>query len=155
MADVQQAVESGIGGMNVAENVEGRSRYPINVRYQRDFRDNVGELSRVLIATPSGAQIPIGEVAKISFSRGPAMIRDEDGQLTGYVYIDLNTTDYGGFGDQANSMLRQKLALPAGYTYQWAGEYEFQLRAKERLELVFAVRFFGSLMLLFMGLHNL
>src|SRR5207249_3230517 len=75
IADVQQAVKSGIGGMNVAENVEGRSRYPINVRYQRDFRDNVGELSRVLIATPSGAQIPISEVAKISFSRGPAMIR--------------------------------------------------------------------------------
>src|SRR5438105_1960945 len=72
IADLQQAVESGIGGMNVAENVEGRSRYPINVRYQRDFRDNVGELSRVLIATPSGAQIPISEVAKISFSRGPA-----------------------------------------------------------------------------------
>src|ERR1700737_4837957 len=100
IADVQQAVESGIGGVNVAENVEGRSRYPINVRYQRDFRDNVGELSRVLIATPCGAQIPISEVAKISFSRGPAMIRDEDGQLTGYVYIDLNTTDYGGFVGQ-------------------------------------------------------
>src|SRR6202035_3691427 len=121
IADVQQAVESGIGGMNIAENVEGRSRYPINVRYQRDFRDNVGELSRVLIATPSGAQIPISEVAKISFSRGPAMIRDEDGQLTGYVYIDLNTTDYGGFVGQASNMLRQELQLPAGYTYQWSG----------------------------------
>src|SRR5881227_3122121 len=97
IADVQQAVESGIGGMNIAENIEGRRRYPINVRYQRDFRDNLEELNRVLIATPSGAQIPISEVASISFSRGPAMIRDEDGQLTGYVYIDLNTTDYGGF----------------------------------------------------------
>src|SRR5882724_8014468 len=142
IADVQQAVESGIGGMNVAENVEGRSRYPINVRYQRDFRDNVGELSRVLIATPSGAQIPISEVAKISFSRGPAMIRDEDGQLTGYVYIDLNTTDYGGFVDQASKMLRQKLQLPAGYTYQWSGEYEFQLRAKERMKIILPVVFF-------------
>src|SRR3989441_77573 len=142
IADVQQAVESGIGGMNVAENVEGRSRYPINVRYQRDFRDNVGELSRVLIATPSGAQIPIGEVAKIYFSRGPAMIRDEDGQLTGYVYIDLNTTDYGGFVDQASKMLRQKLQLPAGYTYQWSGEYEFQLRAKERMKIILPVVFF-------------
>src|SRR5438445_13470955 len=81
IVDVKHTVESGIGGMNVAENVEGRSRYPINVRYQRDFRDNVEELSRVLIATPSGAQIPISEVAKVSFSRGPAMIRDKDGQL--------------------------------------------------------------------------
>src|SRR5437868_12015429 len=95
VADVQQAVSSGIGGMNVAENIEGRERYPINVRYARDFRDNVDELRRVLIATPSGAQIPLEQIAKISFSRGPAMIRDEDGKLTGYVYIDLNTRDYG------------------------------------------------------------
>src|SRR5437899_1259348 len=107
IADMQQAVESGIGGMNVAENIEGRRRYPINVRYQRDFRDNVEELSRVLIATPSGAQIPISEVAKVSFSRGPAMIRDEDGQLTGYISIDLNTTDHGGFVHQASEMSRQ------------------------------------------------
>jgi Cu(I)/Ag(I) efflux system membrane protein CusA/SilA len=155
IADVQQAVESGIGGMNVAENVEGRSRYPINVRYQRDFRDNVGELSRVLIATPSGAQIPISEVAKISFSRGPAMIRDEDGQLTGYVYIDLNTTDYGGFVDQASKLLRQKLQLPAGYTYQWSGEYEFQLRAKERMKIILPVVFFVIFLLLYMVFHNL
>jgi len=155
IADVQQAVESGIGGMNVAENVEGRSRYPINVRYQRDFRDNVGELSRVLIATPSGAQIPISEVAKISFSRGPAMIRDEDGQLTGYVYIDLNATDYGGFVDQASQMLRQKLQLPTGYTYQWSGEYEFQLRAKERMKIILPVVFFLIFLLLYMVFHSL
>jgi copper/silver efflux system protein len=75
----------------IAENIEGRERYPVNVRYSRDFRDNVEELQRVLIGTPSGAQIPISEVAKVSFSRGPSMIRDEDGALTGYVYIDLNT----------------------------------------------------------------
>jgi Cu(I)/Ag(I) efflux system membrane protein CusA/SilA len=155
IADVQQAVESGIGGMNVAENIEGRQRYPINVRYQRDFRDNVEELSRVLIATPSGAQIPISEVAKIAFSRGPAMIRDEDGQLTGYVYMDLNTTDYGGFVNQANNLLRQKLLLPAGYTFQWSGEYEFQLRAKERLKLILPVVFFVIFLLLYMVFHSL
>jgi len=155
IADVQQAVESGIGGMNVAENIEGRRRYPINVRYQRDFRDNVEELSRVLIATPSGAQIPISEVAKVSFSRGPAMIRDEDGQLTGYVYVDLNTSDYGGFVNQASNMLRQKLQLPAGYTYQWSGEYEFQLRAKERLKLILPVVFFVIFLLLYMVFHSL
>jgi Cu(I)/Ag(I) efflux system membrane protein CusA/SilA len=155
IADVQQAVESGVGGMNVAENIEGRSRYPINVRYQRDFRDNLEELSRVLIATPTGAQIPIAEVAKISFSRGPAMIRDEDGQLTGYVYLDLNTTDYGGFVNQANEMLRQKLQLPAGYTYQWSGEYEFQLRAKERMKLILPVVFFVIFLLLYMVFHSL
>jgi Cu(I)/Ag(I) efflux system membrane protein CusA/SilA len=155
IAEVQQAVESGIGGMNVAENIEGRQRYPINVRYQRDFRDNVEGLSRVLLSTPSGAQIPISEVAKISFSRGPAMIRDEDGQLTGYVYIDLNTTDHGGFVDQASHVLRQKLRLPAGYSYQWSGEYEFQLRARERMKLILPVVFVVIFLLLYMVFHSL
>jgi Cu(I)/Ag(I) efflux system membrane protein CusA/SilA len=154
IADVQQAVSSSIGGMNVAENVEGRERYPINVRYQRDFRDNLEELRRVLIATPSGAQIPIEQVAKISFSHGPAMIRDEDGQLTGYVYIDLNTKDYGGFVQQASNALAQKLRLPAGYIYQWSGEYEFQLRAKERLKIIMPVVFFIIFLLLYMVFHS-
>jgi Cu(I)/Ag(I) efflux system membrane protein CusA/SilA len=154
IGDVQQAVASGIGGMNVAENVEGRERYPINVRYERDFRDNVDELRRVLIATPSGAQIPIEQVASLSFSRGPAMIRDEDGQLTGYVYIDLNTTDYGGFVRQASSALQQKLRLPAGYTYQWSGEYEFELRAKQRLKIILPIVFFVIFMLLYIVFHS-
>jgi copper/silver efflux system protein len=155
IADVQQAVSSSIGGMNVAENVEGRERYPINVRYQRDFRDNVEELRRVLIATPSGAQIPIEQVAKISFSHGPAMIRDEDGQLTGYVYIDLNTKDYGGFLQQASNALAQKLRLPAGYIFQWSGEYEFQLRAEERLKIIMPVVFFIIFLLLYMVFHSI
>jgi copper/silver efflux system protein len=154
VADVQQVVTSGIGGKTIAENIEGRQRYPINVRYSRDFRDNVEALSRLLIATPTGAQIPIGEVAKVSFSRGPSMIRDEDAALTGYVYIDLNTTDYGTFVTQADSVLRQQLALPAGYTYKWSGEYEFELRAKERLELIVPVVFFVIFVLLYMVFHS-
>src|SRR5258708_35779806 len=141
--------------MKVAENVDGRSCFSNNFPSQRYFRDNVGELSRVLIATPFGAQIPIGDVAKISFSRGSAMIRDEDGQLTGYVYIDLNTNDYGGFVDQASKILRQKLQLPAGYTYQWSGEYEFQLRAKERMKIILPVVFFVIFLLLYIVFHNL
>jgi Cu(I)/Ag(I) efflux system membrane protein CusA/SilA len=154
IADVQQAVSSGIGGMNVAENVEGRERYPINVRYQRDFRNDIDELRRVLIATPSGAQIPLEQVARVSFSRGPAMIRDEDGQLTGYVYIDLSTKDYGGFVNAASGLLAQKLKLPAGYTYQWSGEYEFELRAKERLKIILPIVFFLIFLLLYMVFHS-
>jgi len=154
IADVQQAVASGIGGMNIGENIEGRERYPMNVRYERDFRDNVEDFGRVLIATPTGAQIPIGQVAKISFSNGPAMIRDEDGQLTGYVYIDLNTKDYGGFVKEASNLLRQKLKLPAGYTYTWSGEYEFEVRAKERLKIILPVVFFVIFMLLYMIFHS-
>lgn len=154
VADVQQSVRSGIGGEMVTENVEGRQRYPVNVRYNRDFRDSVEELGRVLIATPTGAQIPIKEVATISYSRGPAQLRDEDGALTGYVYIDLNTKDYGGFVQRASQALRQKVALPPGYTYKWSGEYEFELRAKARLELILPVVFFGIFMLLYMVFHS-
>jgi copper/silver efflux system protein len=154
IADVQQAVTSGIGGEMVAENVEGRERYPVNVRYNRDFRDNVEDLRRVLIGTPSGAQIPISEVAKISFSRGPSMIRDEDGALTGYVYIDLNTKDYGSFVTHASNLLKGKLNLPPGFTYKWSGEYEFELRAKERLQLILPIVFFVIFMLLYVVFHS-
>ncbi len=154
IADVQAAVSSGIGGMNIAENVEGRERYPINVRYQRDFRDNLEDLRRVLIATPSGAQIPIEEVATLSFSRGPAMIRDEDGQLTGYVYVDLNTADYGGFVQQASNLLQQKIRLPAGYTYSWSGEYQFELRARQRLKIIVPFVFLVIFMLLYLVFHS-
>ncbi|MHB8525153.1 MAG: efflux RND transporter permease subunit [Candidatus Acidiferrales bacterium] len=154
VADVQQAVQSGIGGEDIAENIEGRARYPINVRYNRDFRDNIDELRQVLIATPAGAQIPIAEVATLSFSRGPAMIRDEDGALTGYVYIDSNTQNYGGFVQSADKLLRQKLVLPPGYSYKWSGEYEFELRAKKRLELILPVVFFVIFLLLYMVFHS-
>jgi len=154
VADVQQAVSSGIGGEMVTENIEGRERYPVNVRYSRDFRDSVDELRRVLIATPSGAQVPIEQFAHISFSRGPAMIRDEDGALTGYVYIDLNSKDYGGFVKAANDLFRQKLHLQPGHTYKWAGEYEFEQRAKERLKIILPVVFFVIFVLLYMVFHS-
>lgn len=150
VADVQRAVESGIGGQDVAENIEGRERFPINIRYNRDFRNDIPELSRVLIAAPTGAQIPLSEVASISFSRGPAMIRDEEAQLTGYVYFNLGTTDYGGFVERARKLLKTKLALPPGYNYKWSGEYEFELRAKKRLELILPIVLFVIFLLLYM-----
>jgi copper/silver efflux system protein len=154
VADIQSAVTSGIGGENVAENIEGRERYPINVRYNRDFRDDIQQLERVVIATPSGAQIPISQVAKVYFSRGPAMIRDEDGLLTAYVYLDLATKDYGGFVTKADRLLQQKFKLPQGYTYKWSGEYEFQVRAKQRLKLILPAVFFVIFLLLYMIFHS-
>jgi Cu(I)/Ag(I) efflux system membrane protein CusA/SilA len=150
VSDVQRAIRSGIGGETIAENVEGRERYPVNVRYNRDFRDDVPELERVVIATPTGAQIPLGEVATISFSRGPSMIRDEEAQLTGYVYFNLSSSDYGGFVTRADEVLRQKLTLPAGYSYSWSGEYQFELRAKERLEVILPIVFFVIFLLLYL-----
>ena len=154
VSDVHHAVTSGIGGENIAENVEGRERYPINVRYHRDFRDNIEQLKSVVIATPTGSQIPLGEVANLSFSRGPAMIRDEEGLLTGYVYLDLATKDYGGFVAQADKLLTEKLKLPPGYTYKWSGEYEFELRAKARLKVIVPIVFFVIFLLLYMIFHS-
>jgi copper/silver efflux system protein len=150
VADVQQVVTSEIGGMDIAQNVEGRERYPIAVRYQRGFRDHPEALSQALIPTPSGEQIPISQVARVYYSRGPAMIRDEDGALTGYVYLNLKTHDYGGFVSRADKLLNQKLSLPAGYTWRWAGEYEFEMRAKERLKMILPVVFFVIFLLLYL-----
>ncbi|MHB1698946.1 MAG: efflux RND transporter permease subunit [Acidobacteriaceae bacterium] len=152
--DVQTAVSSGIGGKNIAENVEGRERYPINVRYQRDFRDSVEQMRGVLVATPTGAQIPLGQVARIFYSKGPAGIRDEDGLLTGYIFIDMKNANYGGFVQSADQQLRQKLKLPAGYTYKWSGEYELEQRAKQRLTLILPLVFFVIFLLLYLIFHS-
>jgi len=154
VADVQTAVSSGIGGRNIAENIEGRQRFPINVRYEPDFRNSVDRMRAVLIATPSGAQIPLAQVASVSFSHGPAMIRDEDGQLTGYIYINLKDTNYGVFVDAANQILHGKIVLPANYSYSWAGEYQLEQRAKQRLKLILPVVFALIFLLLYMLFHS-
>jgi Cu(I)/Ag(I) efflux system membrane protein CusA/SilA len=150
VSDVQSVITSEIGGADIAQNVEGRERFPIAVRYQRGFRDHPEALSQALIPTPSGEQIPISQVARVFYSRGPAMIRDEDGSLTGYVYLNLNTHDYGGFVNHAEKLINQKLELPAGYTWRWAGEYEFEMRAKQRLKVILPIVFFVIFMLLYL-----
>jgi Cu(I)/Ag(I) efflux system membrane protein CusA/SilA len=154
VGDVQRTITSGIGGDNIAENVEGRERYPISVRYAPDFRDNIDKLGQVLVATPAGQQVPLGELAKMSFAKGPTMIRDEGGALTGYVYLDLSTQDYGGFVDRADRLLHARLAMPAGYSLKWSGEYEFELRAKERLKIILPVVFALIFLLLYMVFHS-
>jgi Cu(I)/Ag(I) efflux system membrane protein CusA/SilA len=154
VADVQTAVSSGIGGQNIAENIEGRERYPISVRYSQDFRDSVEQMRNVLLATPTGAQIHLGQVAKVSFSQGPAMIRDEDGQLTGYIFIDLKGTNYGGFVEEATRKVQSQITIPATYGYKWSGEYEFELRAKQRLKLILPIVFFVIFLLLYMVFHS-
>jgi Cu(I)/Ag(I) efflux system membrane protein CusA/SilA len=150
VGEVQMAIESGIGGETIAENIEGRERYPVAVRYAPDFRDNLGKLGRVLVSAPGGAQVPLGEVARLTFSKGPAMIRDEDAQLTGYVFVDLNTHDYGGFVNRAQALLRKELTLPPGFHWKWSGEYEFELRARQRLNFILPIVFFLIFVLLYL-----
>ena len=133
---VQDVVQSAIGGQNVTRTIEGRERYPVNVRYQRDYREDLPALGRVLVRIPGGAQVPLGQLAEISLTSGPAMIRDEDGQLAGYVYVDTESSDIGGYVARAQQAIGEQLTLPPGYTLLWTGQYEFQVRARERLQVL-------------------
>jgi copper/silver efflux system protein len=149
VGDVQTAVSSAIGGENVSTVINGRERFPISVRYLKDYRDNLDALGGVLLMTPAGAQIPLSEVATISVSPGPSMIRDEGGELTGYVYLDLAGSDYGGYVKRASKLLDANLKLPPGYSFQWAGEYEFELRARRRLTIIVPIVFAAIFILLY------
>jgi len=150
VGDVQRLVTSGIGGEDIAVTIQGRERFPINVRYLRDYRDDLEALRQMLVMTPGGAQIPLGEVASVTLSPGPSMIRDEDARLTAYVFVDLNTTDYGGYVTRAQKVLDARLHLPSGYNLSWSGEYEFELRARKRLTLILPVVFIVILVLLYL-----
>jgi Cu(I)/Ag(I) efflux system membrane protein CusA/SilA len=152
--DVQDVIQSALGGENITQTVEGRERYPVNVRYAREFRESVPALQRVLVKTPMGASIPLGQLAEISLTTGPAMVRDEDAQLAGYVYVDTTTTDIGGYVDAAKAAIARDLQLPTGYTLQWTGQYEFQVRARERLKILVPLVFFIIFMLLYMTFHS-
>jgi Cu(I)/Ag(I) efflux system membrane protein CusA/SilA len=155
VGDVEDVIESAIGGQNITRIIEGRERYPVNVRYERGFRDSLPDLQRVLVKAPSGAQIPLGQLAAISLTTGPAMIRDENGQLAGYVYIDTAISDIGGYVDQAKRAIAGRVKLPAGYTLLWTGQYEFQVRARERFKLLIPLVFFIIFMLLYMTFHSI
>jgi len=152
--DVQDVIQSALGGENVTQTVEGRERYPVNVRYARDFRESLPALERVLVKTPMGASVPLGQLAAVVLTQGPAMIRDEDAQLAGYVYLDTTTRDIGGYVDRAKAAIARSLTLPAGYTLQWTGQYEFQIRARERLRILIPIVFFIIFILLYMTFHS-
>jgi Cu(I)/Ag(I) efflux system membrane protein CusA/SilA len=133
--DVGRIIESAIGGESIATTVEGRERYPINVRYLRELRDDPEKLKRVLVATPTGAQVPLAQLTTLRFQSGPAMIRDEDGMLSGYVYVDMAGRDIGGYVEDLKRVVRQQVELPPGYTIAWSGQYEFMQRVRERLKI--------------------
>ena len=137
VAEAQEVVTSAIGGDNVTTTVEGRARYPINVRYMRDFRSDIPALERVLVPVQDGKrQIPLAQLADVKVATGPGMIRDEDGMLTGYVYVDVAGRDIAGYVDEARTLLDNRLALPAGYSVRWSGQYEAMERVRERLLVV-------------------
>jgi Cu(I)/Ag(I) efflux system membrane protein CusA/SilA len=149
--DAQMVVTSAIGGETVTTTVEGRERYPVNVRYAREFRDNLEALKRVVVPTAGGAHIPLGELADIRTVEGPGMIREENGQLVGYVYVDVGGRDIGGYVDEAKAAVAKKVALPTGYRLIWSGQYENMERVASRLKVVIPLTIFVILMLLYMN----
>ncbi len=134
--DVGRIIESAIGGENIATTIEGRERYPINVRYLRELRDDPEKLKRVLVTTPSGIQVPLAQLAALRFVSGPPMIRDENGRLAAYVYVDMAGRDLGGYVEDLKRAVEKTIELPPGYTIAWSGQYEFMQRVRERLEVV-------------------
>jgi len=153
--DVQDVIQSAIGGMNITETVEGLERYPVNVRYPRDLRDNLEALRRVLIPTPTGSQIPLTLVADIKFTRGTDVIKTEDARPNAWVYVDINTSDIGGFVTQAKQKLAEQVNIPAGYTVSWSGQFEYMERAAERLRIVVPLTLLLIFVLLYCAFRNL
>jgi len=152
----QEAVQNAIGGENIATTIQGRERYPVNVRYLRDFRSNPEAIGRVLVPIPGGQkQISLSQLAEVSVASGPSMIRDEDGLLTGYVYVDIAGQDPGGYINEADNLLRGKVELPAGYAVIWSGQYEAMQRVKARLEIVVPLTLLLIVLLLYLNTRSL
>ena len=149
--DAQLAVQNAIGGENITTAILGRERYPVNVRYMSDFRSNLNALGRVLVSAGGQQQIPLGELAQINVNNGPAMIRDENGLLTGYVLVDVANRDLEGYIAEADHLLRARMKLPAGFAVTWSGQYEAIARAKKRLKMVLPVTLFLIVLLLYIN----
>lgn len=147
--DINSVLETAVGGMNVTQTVEGRERYSVNVRYSRDFRENPDELQRVLISTPTGAQVPISEVADIEFNVGPPSVRSEDGQLVGFVFIDVAGRGIAEYVGDAKRVISERVTLPAGVRLDWAGQFKYYERARQRLAIVIP----ATLMIVFLLLY--
>jgi len=154
VGDVQDVIMSAIGGMNVTQTVEGLERYPVNVRYGRELRDDIPALKRVLIPTPKGAQIPISQVADISIRKGPPGIKSENARRTAWLYVDLKDIDVGTYVENAKKVVDAKLQLPAGYSIVWSGQYEYMQRAQQRLRIVVPVTLLIIFLLLYLNFKN-
>ena len=155
VGDVQDVIQTAIGGMNITETVEGLERYPVNLRYPRELRDNQESLKRVLIATPAGAQIPLALVADLVLRRGPPAIKSENSRPNAWIYVDIKTSDIGGFVSEAKQTINQEINLPPGYTLVWSGQFEYMERAAERLRIIIPLTFLLILLLLYLTFRNM
>ncbi len=153
--DVQDVIQTAIGGMNVTQTVEGLERYPINLRYPRELRDNLDSLKRVLIPTPAGAQIPLSLVADLQLRRGPPGIKSENSRPNAWVYVDIKTSDIGGYVAQAKEVVAEQVEIPPGYNLVWSGQFEYMERAAERLRIVVPATLLVIFLLLYFNFRNI
>jgi Cu(I)/Ag(I) efflux system membrane protein CusA/SilA len=149
VGDVEDIMLSAIGGENITQIVDGPERYPVNVRYASELRDDINKLQRVLIPTPVGAQVPMNQLAETRVRMGPSEIRNEDGSKAAYVFIDMGGRDIGGYVEEAKRVVAEKIKLPPGYYISWSGQYEFMLRVKEKLKVVIPI----TLLIIFVLLY--
>ncbi|MCC4797297.1 cation transporter [Enterovibrio norvegicus] len=152
--DVQQVISTAVGGMNVGETIEGLERYPINVRYPQDYRDSVVKLQELPLVTPNGARIALADVADIRYEDGPPMIKTENARPNGWVFVDIDQRDLGSYVTEAQQIVAEQLALPAGYSLAWSGQYEYMERAKERLSVVVPITLSIIMLLLYMSFRR-
>ena len=154
VADIQQVVATAIGGMNVAQTVEGLERYPINLRYPQDYRDSPEKLALLPIVTPGGQVVPLQDVARVYIEQGPPGIKSENARLNGWTFIDIDNVDVGSYVEQARATVKQQLDLPPGYSIAWAGQYEYMQRAKEKMTYVVPLTFMLIVVLLYMNFRS-
>lgn len=154
IADVQQVIATAIGGMNVSQTVEGLERYPINLRYPQDYRDSPEQLALLPIITPAGQRIALADVANVYIEDGPPAIKSENARLNGWTFVDIDGMDVGSYVEQAMEIVAQQLILPAGYSVTWSGQYEYMLRAKEKLSYVIPLTLAIIIVLLYMNFRN-
>ncbi|MEE9165936.1 MAG: efflux RND transporter permease subunit [Candidatus Neomarinimicrobiota bacterium] len=154
VGDVQDIIQSAVGGINVSYTVEGLERYPINVRYSRELRDSITKLKRVIVPTPTGAQIPISQVAHIRIRKGAPVIKSENARNTGWLYVDLAGIDVGTYVKRAKVAVAEELTMPEGYSLVWSGQYEYMERAAKRLRIVVPVTLLIIFLLLFFNFKN-
>src|SRR5438093_557424 len=154
VGDAQDVIESANGGKNINLTIEGRQRFPVRVRYARDFREDVEALANVLVAGPSGTQIPLKDIARIVVVMGPSMITSENGLLRGTVLMNVRGRDVGGFVDEAKRVVAERVRMPGGYYIEWSGQYENQIRAKQRLQIVIPIVLVIIFVVLYMTYHS-
>jgi len=156
VGDVQDAIETAVGGMNITHTVEGRYRFPVNVRYPRELRDDPRKLSQVLVHTPTGAQVPMGQLADIHVATGPPGIKSEDGLLQAIVYVDLQKgQDVGSYVDRARAVVEKEVQLPPGYYLSWSGQYQYMIEVNKRLRVVIPITLLIIFMLLYFNFRRL